>query len=89
MRFPHRHSKPTLVPVPEPRQPLPAAPFVAEPDFSDLEYEARYHQDRAALHRAKMHSTKPTSVRAARGVLERASAVADQRLRTARRVGHR
>jgi hypothetical protein len=40
------------------------------------------------LYRAKMHGSKPTSVERLEE-LERASAAADERLRTARRVGHR
>ena len=57
------------------------------PDLTDLENQARYHRDRAALYRAKMHGSKPTSVERLHE-LERASAAADERLRTARRVGH-
>jgi hypothetical protein len=56
-------------------------------DLTDLENQARYHRDRAALYRAKMHGSKPTSVERLHE-LERASAAADERLRTARRVGH-
>jgi hypothetical protein len=57
------------------------------PDLTDLENQARYRRDRAALYRAKMHGSKPTSVERLHE-LERASAAADERLRTARRVGH-
>ena len=57
------------------------------PDLTDLENQARYHRDRAALYRAKMHGSKPTSVERLHE-LERASAAADERLRTARRIGH-
>ena len=74
--------------APEVRRPLPAPEVIAEPDFSDLEFEARYHRDRAALYRARMHGSKPTSAGRLEE-LERASATADERLRTARRVGHR
>ena len=58
------------------------------PDLKDLEDQALHHRNRAALYRAKMHGSKPTSVERLKE-LERASAVADERLRTARRVGHR
>jgi hypothetical protein len=88
MRFPHRRSKPTPEPAPEVRQRAPAPQVEAGPDFSDLEYEARYHRDRAALYRARLHGSKPTSAGRLEE-LERASAAADERLRTARRVGHR
>jgi hypothetical protein len=84
MRFLHRRKQS----APAVRRPLPAPPVENGPDFSDLEYEARYHRDRAALYRAKMHGSKPTSVGRLEE-LERASAAADERLRTARRVGHR
>jgi hypothetical protein len=59
----------------------------AEPDFKDLEDQARYHRDRAALYRARMQSSRPTSAGRLEE-LERASAAADERLRTARRTGH-
>ena len=57
------------------------------PDLTDLEDQARHHRNRAALYRAKMYGSKPTSVERLRE-LERAAAAADERLRTARRVGH-
>jgi hypothetical protein len=60
----------------------------AKPDLTDLEDQARYHRDRLALYRAKMHGSKPTGVERLEE-LQRASAAADERLRTARRVGHR
>ena len=64
------------------------AEVMGAPDLTDLENQARYHRDRAALlYRAKMHGSKPTSVERLHE-LERASAAADERLRTARRVGH-
>jgi hypothetical protein len=58
---------------------------VAAPDLADLEAKARYHRDRAALYRARMHGSKPTSVGRLEE-LERASAAAEERLRTARRA---
>jgi hypothetical protein len=86
MRFFPRRTKPTAEP---PARPAPRiVPVEAAPDFSDLEFEARYHRDRAALYRARVHSAKPTSVGRLEE-LERAAAMADERLRTARRVGHR
>jgi hypothetical protein len=66
---------------------LPAPPVAASPDLRDLEDKARYHRDRAALYRARMHGSQPTSVERLEE-LERASAAAAERLRTARRVGH-
>jgi hypothetical protein len=88
MRFLRRRKQPPPPPpVPEARRPPPAAPVAAAPDFSDLEDQARYHRDRAALYRARMHGSQPTSV-ARLEELERAAAAADERLRTARRLGH-
>jgi hypothetical protein len=55
-------------------------------DLTDLEDQARYHRDRAALYRARMQSSRPTSVGRLEE-LERAAALADERLRTARRTG--
>ena len=64
------------------------SPDAPAPDLTDLEAKARYHRDRAALYRARMHGSQPTSVGRLEE-LERASAAAEDRLRTARRVGHR
>jgi hypothetical protein len=71
----------------------PAAPAVPRspkpppaPDFSDLEDQARYHRDRLALYRARMHSSRATSV-GRMEELEHAATAADERLRTARRLG--
>jgi hypothetical protein len=86
MRFPLRRKTPAAEP-PAPPATRPK-PLAAPPDFSDLEFEARYHRDRAALYRARLHSSKPASVGRLEE-LERAAAAADERLRTARRVGHR
>jgi len=55
-------------------------------DLSELEAQARYHRDRLALYRARMHGAHPTSVGRLEE-LERASAAADERLRTVRRLG--
>ena len=68
----------------EVRRPRSAAPVAEAPDLTDLEDKARYHRDRAALYRARMHGSRPTSVGRLEE-LERASAIADERLRTARR----
>ena len=88
MRFLRRRRKSTAAPpAPDVRRPLPAAPVVVAPDLRDLEDKARYHRDRAALYRARMHGSQPTSVERIEE-LERLSAAADERLRTARRVGH-
>jgi hypothetical protein len=87
MRFLRRRRESVPMPSPLARRQLPAAPVAAAPDLTDLEDKARYHRDRAALYRARMHGSKPTSA----GRLEeheRASAAAEERLRTARRVGH-
>ena len=65
-----------------PRSPKPPP----APDFSDLEDQARYHRDRLALYRARMHSSRATSVSRLEE-LEHASSAADERLRTARRLG--
>jgi hypothetical protein len=83
MRLQHRRRES----VPEVRRPRPASPIAETPDLTDLEDKARYHRDRAALYRARMHGSKPTSLERLEE-LERASAAADERLRTARRVGH-
>jgi hypothetical protein len=73
-------------PAPEkPRRPPPAAPVAVAPDLTELEDNARYHRDRVALYRARMHGSHATSVGRLEE-LERASAAADERLRTARRV---
>jgi hypothetical protein len=87
MRFPRRRRESTPAPVPIARPAPPAAPAASEPDLTDLEDQARYHRDRAALYRARMHGPRPTSV-ARLEELERASATAEERLRTARRLGH-
>ncbi|WP_028063088.1 hypothetical protein [Solirubrobacter soli] len=88
MRFLRRRRKPVPAPsAPEARRPLPAAPVALAPDLTELEDQARYHRDRVALYRARMHGSQPTSVGRLEE-LERASAAADERLRTARRVGH-
>jgi hypothetical protein len=58
------------------------------PDLTELENNARYHRDRVALYRARMHGSHPTSVGRLEE-LERASAAADERLRTARRLAAR
>jgi hypothetical protein len=54
-------------------------------ELSDLEAQARYHRERLALYRARMQGSHPTSV-GRLTELERASAAADDRLRTARRL---
>ena len=70
-------------PAPPPRPPAPAAPSPASPDVVRLEAEARFHRDRLALYRARVYASKPTSDARLRE-LERASALADERLRTSR-----
>jgi hypothetical protein len=60
----------------------------AAPDLTDLEAQASYHRDRLALYRARMHGAHTTSVERLHE-LERAATAADERLRTARRLGHR
>jgi len=87
MRFLRRRrtSGPAVAPTARPSTP-PAPTVAAEPDFSDLENQARYHRDRAALYRARMHGSGDTSVGRLQE-LERAAAAADERLRTARRLG--
>jgi hypothetical protein len=62
----------------------------AAPDLTDLEVEARarYQRDRLALCRARMHGANAASVERLEE-LERAAAAAGERLRTARRLGHR
>ena len=84
MRLTWRRKAPPAPPaapaVPRPPKPPPA------PDISDLENQARYHRDRLALYRARMHSSRATSV-ARLEELEHASTAADERLRTARRLG--
>ena len=79
MRFLHQRKESAT----EVRRPRPAAPVAEGPDLTDLEDKARYHRDRAALYRARMHGSKPTSVGRLEE-LERAAAMADERLRTAR-----
>ncbi|MDA0182893.1 hypothetical protein OJ997_21455 [Solirubrobacter phytolaccae] len=87
MRFPWRRRPPVPVATPVPAaakpRPVPAAPA----DFGDLEAQARYHRDRLGLYRARMHGPHATSVGRLEE-LERASAQADERLKTARRLGH-
>jgi hypothetical protein len=87
MRLPwhRRASTPPVAPVSR-RSPAPAA--AAEPDLADLEDQARYHGDRLALYRARMQGANPTSVGRLEE-LERIAAAADERLRTARRLGRR
>ena len=85
MRLPWRRRapEPPVTPAaPRPPKPPPAA---AAADLSDLENQARYHRDRLSLYRARMHGSHPTSVSRLEE-LERASAAADERLRTARRL---
>lgn len=61
---------------------------MAPENLSDLEAQARYHRDRLALYRAKLHGPRATSIERLRE-LEQASTAADERLRTARRLGIR
>ena len=86
MRLPWRRRSPDPVvpPVPRAATPVPPAP---PPDFGDLEAQARYHRDRLSLYRARMHGAHETSVERLHE-LERTSAAADERLKTARRTGH-
>ena len=88
MRLPFLRRRPEPAPEigPEAGPPLPAPSVTHAPDFTELENQARYHRDRVALYRARMHGSKPTSV-ARLEELERASIAADERLRTARRLG--
>jgi hypothetical protein len=86
MRFLRRRRTPPAEVKPPARPPKPVARPAAEPDLTDLEDRARYHRDRAALYRARMHGSGYTSVGRLEE-LERASAAADERLRTARRTG--
>ena len=88
MRLPWRRRPPVprAAPIRRPAAPPPpAAPAPAE--LGDLEAEARYHRDRLGLYRARMHGAHETSLERLRE-LERASAQADERLKTARRLGH-
>ena len=86
MRLPWRRRAPAPPIAPAaPRSPKPP-PVAAAPDFSDLEDQARYHRDRLALYRARMHGPRATSVSRLQE-LEHASSAADERLRTARRLG--
>ena len=87
MRFPWRRRAPDPVVPSAPRVAAPAAP-PPPPDLRDLEAQARYHRDRLSLYRARMHGAHETSVERLRE-LERTSAAADERLKTARRSGHR
>jgi hypothetical protein len=86
MRFPWRRRTPETPIAPAPHRSPPSAAAPTAPDLGDLEEQARYHRDRLALYRAKMHGAKPTSVGRLEE-LERAAATADERLRTARRLG--
>lgn len=86
MRLRRRRPAPAPVQSPPPRVADPVAP-PPPPDFGDLEAQARYHRDRLSLYRARMHGTHETSVERLRE-LERTSAAADERLKTARRLGH-
>lgn len=85
MRF--RRRRPAPAPVQPPPRAAKPTPVAAPPDFSDLEAQARYHRDRLGLYRARMHGAHETSVERLRE-LERTSAAADERLKTARRTGH-
>src|SRR3954453_8379025 len=73
-----------------PSPPLPPAERVSKPavstppDFTELEAQARYQRDRLGLYRAKLQGSDPAATARLRE-LERASAGADERLRTARR----
>ena len=62
--------------------PVPPAP---QPDLEHLEAEVRYHRDRLRLYRQRIVSAKPTSPSRLRE-LERVSAAAVERLRTARQA---
>ena len=83
MRAPWRRRAPAL-PVKTVRH-VPAAQPSKDTDLSDLEAQARYHRERLALYRARMQGSHPTSTGRLRE-LERAAAMADDRLRTARRL---
>jgi hypothetical protein len=86
MRVPWRRRASAAPIAPAPRVP-PPTPVTPAPDLSDLEAEASYHRDRLALYRARMQGEHPTSVGRLQE-LERAADAAEERLRTARRLGH-
>jgi len=77
----HRASAPKPSPPVVARPPAEPAP----PDLSGLEADARYHRDRLSLYRARMHGAHATSVERLTE-LEKASALAEDRLSTARRL---
>jgi len=87
MRFPRRRRPSAPVATPPSPAPPPRPAAAAPADFSDLENQARYHRERLGLYRARMHGAHATSVERLHE-LERASTRADERLKTARRLGH-
>jgi hypothetical protein len=85
MRLPWR--RPERPPLKTVRHVPPAHPPASDP-LSDLEAQARFHRERLVLYRARMHGTQPTSASRLRE-LEQASAAAEDRLSTARRLAGR